>query len=275
MVCHESYKDEKGNWLYPDEVEKIDTKTFVKKIDKSKVYVGPPESMSKSKKNTIDPETMIKQYGADAVRWFILSDSPPDKDIQWSATGVDAANKFLQKIWNLNFTISSRVDTKKNKSEEEKLVAEINGFVLKIDESINKFRFNVAIAYFYQVYKLLKNCIVGQISNKVLEDCIIKIMKLMVPFTPHLSSECLELFNCKTSNKWPEIDKKNILDEIKIAVQINGKTRDIIIVKKNLNEKDVNKYILKDSKAKKYLEKNNILKTIFVKNKVINYILKK
>ena len=136
-----------------------------------------------------------------------LSDSPPDKDIQWSATGVDAANKFLQKIWNLNFTISSRTDTKKNKSEEEKLVAEINGFVLKIDESINKFRFNVAIAYFYQVYKLLKNCIVGQISNKVLEDCIIKIMKLMVPFTP-LSSECLELFNCKTSNKWPEIDKK-------------------------------------------------------------------
>ena len=274
MVCHESYKDEKGNWLYPDEVEKIDAKTFVKKIDKSKVNVGPPESMSKSKKNTIDPETMIKQYGADAVRWFILSDSPPDKDIQWSATGVDAANKFLQKIWNLNFTISSRVDTKKNKSEEEKLVAEINGFVLKIDESINKFRFNVAIAYFYQVYKLLKNCIVGQISNKVLEDCIIKIMKLMVPFTPHLSSECLELFNCKTSNKWPEIDKKNILDEIKIAVQINGKTRDIIIVKKNLNEKDVNKYILKDSKAKKYLEKNNILKTIFVKNKIINYILK-
>ena len=82
MVCHESYKDKNGNWLYPDEVEKIDNKIFVKKVDKSKVYVGPPESMQ-NQKNTIDP-TMINQYGADAVRWFILSDSPPDKDIQWS-----------------------------------------------------------------------------------------------------------------------------------------------------------------------------------------------
>ena len=108
MVCHESYKDEKGNWLYPSEVEKIDTNNIVKKLDKSKVSVGPPESMSKSKKNTIDPETMINQYGADAVRWFILSDSPPEKDVQWSDTGVDSANKFLQKIWNLNYLISQK-----------------------------------------------------------------------------------------------------------------------------------------------------------------------
>ena len=73
MVCHETYKDEKGNWLYPDEVLKVDTNKFIKKIDKTKVTVGPSESMSKSKKNTIDPETMINHYGADAVRWFILS----------------------------------------------------------------------------------------------------------------------------------------------------------------------------------------------------------
>ena len=106
MVCHETYKDQKnGNWLYPDEVEKIDNKKVYKKNDKSKVIVGPSESMSKSKKNTIDPETMINQYGADAVRWFILSDSPPEKDIQWSDVGVASANKFLQKIWNLNFLI--------------------------------------------------------------------------------------------------------------------------------------------------------------------------
>ena len=81
-------------------VEKIDTKTAIKKKDRSKVEIGPPESMSKSKKNTIDPETMIAQYGADAVRWFILSDSPPEKDVQWSDTGVSSSNKFLQKIWN-------------------------------------------------------------------------------------------------------------------------------------------------------------------------------
>ena len=79
MVCHESYKDINGNWLYPEEVEKINDKTYVKKIDRSKVKVGPPESMSKSKKNTVDPEFMINQYGADSVRLFILSDSPQKK----------------------------------------------------------------------------------------------------------------------------------------------------------------------------------------------------
>ena len=109
MVCHETYKDREGNWLYPEEVEKIDSKTFLKKIDKTEVIVGAPESMSKSKKNTVDPETMIKQYGADAVRWFILSDSPPEKDVQWSDTGVASAHKFLQKIWDLNYLIFNKI----------------------------------------------------------------------------------------------------------------------------------------------------------------------
>ena len=108
MVCHESYKDINNNWLYPNEVEKINSLNFIKKSDKTKVKVGPAESMSKSKKNTVDPEIMIQQYGADAVRWFILSDSPPEKDVQWSNTGVSSANKFLQKIWNLNYEISPK-----------------------------------------------------------------------------------------------------------------------------------------------------------------------
>ena len=207
MVCHESYKDEKGNWLYPDEVEKIDNK-FIKKKDKSKVYVGPPESMSKSKKNTIDPETMINQYGADAVRWFILSDSPPDKDIQWSATGVDSANKFLQKVWNLNFEISVRKNQNTNKELEKQLISEINSFIVKIDESISNFRFNVAIAQFYQVYRVIKEYLDSYVSNELLKNNMIKIMKLMAPFTPHLAYECLELLNCtKTSIGQRSIEK--------------------------------------------------------------------
>ena len=91
MVCHETYKDEKGKWLNPSEVEKTSDGKYVKIADKTKVIVGPSESMSKSKKNVVDPESMIKSYGADAVRWFILSDSPPEKDIQWSNQGVNAA----------------------------------------------------------------------------------------------------------------------------------------------------------------------------------------
>ena len=157
---------------------------------------------------------------------------------------------------------------------EDEFILNINSFVGKIDSSINNFRFNVSIAYFYQVYKILKDCVDLEISKKILEENIIKIMKLMMPFTPHLTYECLELFNCKTYNDWPKIDKKNISNEIKIAVQINGKTREIITIKKDLNEKEINTIILKGSKARKYLENGKILKTIFVKNKIINYIVK-
>ncbi len=273
MVCHESYKDQKGNWLYPEEIEKIDPKTVLKKSDKTKVIIGPSESMSKSKKNTIDPETMINQYGADSVRWFILSDSPPEKDVQWSNTGVASANKFLQKIWNLNYTISVRKQKKIDEELEKKFILEINTFVNKIDNSIESFRFNVSIAHFYEIHNILKNYIDAELSNKVLVESIIKVMKLMLPFAPHLASECLELLNCKNSNKWPEIDKNKLRDEIKLAIQVNGKTRDIIVIKKDLDEKKINEIVYTQSKAKKYIDKNKIIKTIFVKNRIINYIV--
>ncbi len=272
MVCHESYKDKDGKWLYPKEVEKKDSNTFLKKSDKSKVIVGPPESMSKSKKNTIDPEDMINQYGADAVRLFILSDSPPEKDIQWSDTGVSSANKFLQKIWNLNFLIKNKETISGDTILEKQFNQQMDSFVNKIDSSIKKFRFNVSIALFYQLYNYLKDSLVKKISNNVLEENIIKFMKLMIPFTPHLAYECLELFDCKTKNNWPEI-KKYTLENVKLAVQINGRTRDIIQINKDLLEKEVNQFVLKNSKAHKHLEKRKINKIIFVKNKIINYII--
>ena len=272
MVCHESYKDMEGNWLYPDEVEKRNN-NFVKKVDQSKVIVGPPESMSKSKKNTIDPETMINHYGADSVRWFILSDSPPEKDIQWSDTGVSSANKFLQKIWNLNVQISKMDDKKNNADSNKKFAAEINNYLSKIDSSINNFRFNVTIANFYEVYKVFKNYLDRDVDKKILKENIIKIMQVMMPFTPHLAHECIELLNFKSFNEWPKIISDNQDEKVKLAIQINGKTRDVIDVKKNLNEKDLNKVVVSESKAKKYLENKNITKTIFVQNKIINYII--
>ena len=115
-----------GNWLYPDEVEKRNN-NFVKKVDQSKVVVGPLK-VCQNPKNTIDPETMINHYGADSVRWFILSDSPPEKDIQWSDTGVSSANKFLQKIWNLNVQISKMDDKKNNADSNNNFASEINSY---------------------------------------------------------------------------------------------------------------------------------------------------
>ncbi len=275
MVCHESYQDKNGNWLYPDEVTKIDSKNYVNKKDNSKVLVGPPESMSKSKKNTIDPETMINQYGADAVRWFILSDSPPEKDVQWSDTGVASANKFLQKIYNLNYQINSRKEPKIEKLEEEKFTLKINLLIFKIDNAIDNFRFNVAIAHFYEIYNFFKENMNNKISNKILSESITNIMKLLIPFTPHLAYECLDLLKCKTFNTWPEVNKDNVFEEVNLAVQINGKTRDIISVEKDLSENNISKIINKNSKAKKFIENKKVIKTIFVKNKVINYIIAK
>ena len=215
---------------------------------------------------------MIENYGADAVRWFILSDSPPDKDIQWSDNGVVSSNKFLQKIWDLNYSISLRKEPKINELEEKKFVSTTNSFIKKINNSIEDFRFNVSIASFYEVYKHFSTNLKNNLSNKVLKEYIIRINKLMIPFTPHLAYECLELLNCKNTDDWPQIEVDTI-EEINLAVQINGKTRDIIKINKDTIEEKVNEMVLVKSKAKKYLENKKIIKTIFVSNKIINYII--
>ena len=272
MVCHESYKDKKGNWLYPDEIEKINVNTAVKKIDKSEVIVGPSESMSKSKKNTIDPEKMIKNYGADSVRWFIMSDSPPEKDIQWSDTGVAAANKFLQKIWNLNISVVNRVENEIDHDEENKFENKINEYLYKIDQSIIDFRFNVCIALFYEIYNNFKVSINLRISNKLIKNNFIKVLLTLNPFTPHISNECLETQGYADQLIWPKI-KKDFDQNVKIVIQINGKTRDVLELVKDLKEKEITKQVLEKSKAKKYIKEKNIKKIIYINNKIINYII--
>ena len=110
MVCHETYKDKDNNWLSPEEVFS-DGRNFFKKSNKKElIKVGPSESMSKSKKNTIDPEEIIKNYGADSMKLFIMSDSPPEKDVQWSDDGMESAYKFLQKLWTLHTTIIKKLN---------------------------------------------------------------------------------------------------------------------------------------------------------------------
>ncbi len=273
MVCHETYRDEKGNWLYPEEINKISNSTAIKKTDKSNVAIGPVESMSKSKKNTIDPEIMIKNYGADAVRLFILSDSPPEKDIQWTDTGVSSANKFLQKIWDLNNKILNRKNNVSDINVEQKFLSEINNYIYKVEVATNNFRFNVCIAVFYELFNLFKSQLNNKINNNVLKENFTKYMKLMLPFVPHISSECLELLSCKDLDKWPTVDKSKIVNKINLVVQINGKTREIIQMDKGLEESVVKKLVLNSQKIKKFIKDKEIVKTIFVKNKIINLLI--
>ncbi|MFL2890081.1 MAG: leucine--tRNA ligase [Pelagibacteraceae bacterium] len=275
MVCHETYQDQNGKWLNPDEIKKDDKNNFVQKTNGSKVIVGPSEAMSKSKKNVIDPESMIKIYGSDAVRWFILSDSPPDKDVQWSNQGVTAAYKFLQKIYNLNYKISLREEKSAIEQTEKDFESSFNNYISKITDLINNFNLNVAIANVYEIFKLINTSTEKKISNQCLKTNLINLMKILIPFTPHLAHECLEMHGEKNINDWPIIDEKLLKrKKIKIAIQINGKTKEIIEIEQNLDEKNVINESKKNNKIMKSLANKEITKTIFVKNKIINYLIK-
>ena len=216
---------------------------------------------------------MIEKYGADAVRWFILSDSPPEKDIQWSDSGVVSSNKFLQKLWNISLLIIKRKESLSDKNIVIKLENEIENLASKIDNSISTFKFNVSIALFYEAYSTLNNYLDKKVDNKVLKKSITKIMKLLLPLTPHLANEILDLLECENKDVWPKI-LKNVNEEIQLAVQINGKTRDVVNLKKDLEQKLVEKFVKEKSKISSAITNKKIVKTIFVKNKVINFVVK-
>ena len=273
MVCHETYKDINNKWLNPTEIEKDGKNNFIKISDKTKVTIGLSESMSKSKKNVVDPENMINSYGADAVRWFILSDSPPEKDVQWSSQGVNAAYKFLQKIYNLSNLIINRDDPKNIKNDEFEI--SFNNYILKITDLINNFQLNVVIANIYSIYNLFMSGVKGDVNNECLSKNFINLMKILIPFTPHLAHECLEQHGETNVSDWPKINSQLISHEkVKIVIQINGNMKDVMEVKKDLDEKNV---VIESKKSKKIIQNlanNEIIKIIFVKNRIINYLIK-
>ena len=275
MVCHETYKDQSEKWLSPDQIQKT-KEGFASKIDGSKVKVGPSEAMSKSKKNIVDPESMIKIYGADAVRWFILSDSPPDRDVQWSTEGVSAAHKFVQRIWNLNNKVLDKKNEKSDLDDEKKFLSKFNDYLFKISDLIENFHLNVAIAKIHETTNLLEDSLTKKLSNKSLLESQIKFVKIMMPFAPHLSCECLSKLEGKNfyeKIQWPKGDKSLLKDqEVILVVQINGKKRGLIVAKKDLSEKDVLIEAKKIENIKKNLKDKKIVKNIFVKNKIINFI---
>jgi leucyl-tRNA synthetase len=279
MVCHETYKDQNNKWLSPDEVTSDDGKNYYNKEKPSeKIIVGTTESMSKSKNNTIDPQKMINNYGADAVRFFILSDSPPEKDVQWSDQGMVAAYKFIQKFWILHENIKYKKqesEDKTNNAIDESVNEFTNQTINKINISLDKFSYNVIIANLHEVYNYYYKVVEEQKINKNLIDNYIKILKIMLPIVPHLANECLSEVSSEKIYYWPEIDKKYLkTKKINIVVQINGKKRSLITTEKSLEEKDLIEKIKKTKELQKFLEEKNIIKSIFIKDKLINLILK-
>ena len=274
MVCHETYKDENNKWVSPNEVFSENGKDFFKIKDKKKIIVGPSESMSKSKKNTIDPEKIMDRFGADAVRFFILSDSPPEKDVQWSEQGMIAAYKYIQKFWILHKKITEEIQNKKRNYEDENLTIYTNKLIEKYTLSLEKFNMNVLIAYLHETYNFLSKEI-NKLNTKDLKENYIKILILMFPVLPHLVSECLNDVQKENDVSWP-IAKKEYLEDkyVTIVIQINGKKKSLIKIEKNLEDKILLENIKKDKRISTFLEKKSVFKHIIVKNKLVNLIIK-
>ena len=277
MVCHETYKDQNNNWLSPDEVISEDGKNFHKKNNSNeKVIVGTIESMSKSKKNTIEPENIIKNYGADAVRLFILSDSPPEKDVQWSEQGMVASYKFIQKLWMLHQKILEKINLKDCTNNQSNKISEFtNQLIDKVTKNLEKFNYNVIVANFYETYNFMNKEIDQSLNSKDLLINYKKILFLMVPLIPHFAFECLENLK-ETGNKdWPIANKKFLTsNNVNIVIQINGKKKSIINTIKGINEEDLIGQVKNDIKIKKIIDNKNIIKSIFIKDKLINLIIK-
>ena len=273
MVCHETYKDQNNNWLSPEEVTSINGKKYLKDNTLVEVKVGSSESMSKSKKNTIDPENIIQSYGADSVRLFILSDSPPEKDVQWSEEGIISSYKFIQKLWSLHKKIIDEIKKEHNEDSSDNLIKFTNRFIKKITENLENFNYNIIIANIHEMHTYMGKEINNKYSKKTLIENYTKILTLLEPVLPHLVNEAFkEMGEDKIS--WPNYDKNLIIEDIiTFVIQINGKKRGIFEIKTNSSEKEILNKINQDDKLKKYLNEKEIKKKIFVPNRLINIII--
>ena len=273
MVCHETYKDEKNNWISPDEVVTINGKKYLKSNESLPIKVGPSESMSKSKKNTIDPGKIIENFGADSVRLFILSDSPPEKDVQWSDEGIEAAYKFIQKLWTLHQKVLEEIKLNHANQQENNLDKLTNKFIKEITNNLEKFNYNIVIANLHEIYSLLTKELKNNYRKNYIIENYSKILTCMIPVIPHFAMEALSQIDSE-DNKWPLYDEKILIEKnVKFVIQINGKKRGLIETEKGISEEKLFEILNKHENIKKYFINEKIKKKIFIKDKLMNIII--
>ena len=273
MVCHPTFKTKDNRWIFPKDVLQEKDLFFTK--DKEKVFKGDSQAMSKSKKNIVDPDDIIKVYGADAVRWFILSDSPPDKDIQWSESGIQGAHKYIQRIWKTYEKI--KLYKKENEKTENKFLTESNYLIKDITNCIEKFHINVAVAKLYVFLNIINDEL--EKKNTKLEDIVSTYKKYLIivsTFIPFISNECWEKITGKNDlneQNWPETEDFSLTKEnFDIVIQINGKKRAIINAIKDEDEENILSKSLAIKNIKVILDQKIIKKKIFLRNKLLNIV---
>ena len=273
MVCHETYKDHNNNWVSPDEIDTINGKKFLIKDNSKEIKVGPSESMSKSKKNTIDPEKIIMNYGADAARLFILSDSPPEKDVQWSEEGIVSSFKFIQKLWNLNLKIKEKINMNYIEDTDGEIKKFTNKFLKRVTENLENFNYNKIVANLHEMYSFLFKQLDRDYKKETLYENYEKILIAITPVVPHFSSECLQLLNSK-EKRWPKYDENELQENtVKIVIQINGKKRGLIETNKEISEEKLFEIISNDETITKYFDEKNVKRKIYIKDKLMNIII--
>jgi leucyl-tRNA synthetase len=276
MVTHRTFKNKKGEWLGPDEIINKDYNYF--DLENNVVDTGKIEKMSKSKKNVIDPTSIINLYGADTARWFMLSDSPPDRDLEWTENGITGSYKFINKIWNLTNEVLNDSYNFSKHSNDNLLYAKLDETIESVTNNIDAFQYNKSVANIYELINFLQK----QLNNNaVSKNCAIKTLEklslLLQPFVPHLSEELWDLLagnDMAICQSWPT--KIGISKKISygIALQVNGKTRDVIVLDFTPKEEELLNLLKNNNKIQKFIKNKKIIRTIYVPNKILNILIK-
>ncbi|WP_380783226.1 leucine--tRNA ligase [Sphingomonas sp. R86520] len=263
MVTHETYKSSDGRWLSPDDV-----RGGIEVATGEAVNVGRVEKMSKSKKNTVDPEPIVDQYGADAVRWFVLSDSPPERDLPWSESGIEGAWRFVQRLWRL---IESD-DAAKAEGEDIGLRKLCHRTTVGIESDINALQFNKAVARLYSLCSAIEKAA----PSADREQAVRTLLLLVSPMVPHVAEEAWATAGNDgliADAAWPIVDPAMLVDdEVTIAVQVNGKLRDTLVFPKGAPKDEVEAAALASEKIVRLLEGKPPRKVIVVPDRLVNIV---
>jgi leucyl-tRNA synthetase len=272
MVCHETYKGPDGKWLSPDEIKPVSG--GFETMDGKPVKVGPSIKMSKSKKNVVDPDDIIDQYGADTARWFVMSDSPPERDAQWTAAGADAAWKHLQRVWRLASSVNSAADGAPAPDDELLLTKATHLAIKDVTEGIEGFAFNKSVAALYQ----FTNTIAKSDAHAESQRVAFKVMaQLMQPMTPHLAEEIWTLMGGEglvSQADWPKYDPAKLVDDtVTLPIQVNGKRRAEINVPKAASKDEIEALVIEMDAVKRTLDGKPLKKVIVVPGRIVNLVV--
>ncbi len=282
MVTHATFKSEDGRWIYPSDVIGS-ANNYSENTTGMKVHIGPSEKMSKSKKNTVDPEIIVNTYGADVARLFVLSDSPPERDVEWSQSGVEGASRFIGRVWSLfQKTIDKNIgpinETPNVQDTALDIIRLAHKAINNVSNNIDSFKFNSAIAYMYEYLNALRefDSSEGEDIDKAKAFALSVFARLLQPFVPHIAEEVWSLLGNKDfciNAPWPIAEDKYLISsEMVLPVQINGKKRDEIKVAIDADKDTILNIAQEARLVKPHLEGKNIKKLVYVPNRIVNIV---